>query len=181
MAQPATLTLFTLDTLGGLQEQEQASQNAAGLKNGERILQRRCLADGTIHFPTNAEERAAYRDKDGKSLSSFQWAVYDFTCTIPVGKLVTYKDVATSIKQGSPRSVGGALKHNPFAPRVPCHRIIASDLSLGGYIGEWTGSKTRTTVGPMGRRKIQLLAEEGIEFDKSRRLKDRTRLWSPSH
>ncbi|MDR2399442.1 MAG: MGMT family protein [Endomicrobium sp.] len=53
---------------------------------------------------------------------------------IPAGKTLTYKQIAKKI--GSPkaaRAVGTALAKNPFAPIIPCHRVIRSDGKLGGY------------------------------------------------
>jgi methylated-DNA-[protein]-cysteine S-methyltransferase len=52
--------------------------------------------------------------------------------------------------------VGQALKVNPFAPEVPCHRVISSSLSLGGFQGERTGAAIE--------RKRQLLSSEGVFF-----------------
>ena len=60
----------------------------------------------------------------------------------------------------SPRAIGQALRANPFAPEVPCHRVIASDLSPGGYSGQ--------TSGPRLARKLQLLAAEGVTFQNNR-------------
>jgi O-6-methylguanine DNA methyltransferase len=65
--------------------------------------------------------------------SSFRAKVLAVTKMIPLGKTLTYKQVA--IKAGSPkaaRAVGAVLKTN-FDPRIPCHRVIRSDGTLGGY------------------------------------------------
>ena len=67
-------------------------------------------------------------------MTEFQQKVYDFVKTIPKGKTVTYKEVAVAI--GHPnayRAVGNALNKNPFAPIVPCHRVIKSDGKPGGF------------------------------------------------
>ncbi|KAJ7574316.1 hypothetical protein C8J56DRAFT_979369 [Mycena floridula] len=57
--------------------------------------------------------------------------------------------------------VGGALRINPFAPYVPCHRVIASNLYIGGFLGEWgKEGKTKTQV----PRKLKLLESEGVQF-----------------
>ena len=50
------------------------------------------------------------------------------------------------------------MKRNPFAPHVPCHRVIASDLSLGGFYGS-TGNS------PEVIRKRQMLIDEGVTLD----------------
>ena len=53
---------------------------------------------------------------------------------IPKGKVKTYKEVAIGIKMPkSARAVANACGKNPYAPRVPCHRVIRSDGSLGGF------------------------------------------------
>jgi O-6-methylguanine DNA methyltransferase len=55
---------------------------------------------------------------------------------IPRGATVSYSELARRIgRPGSQRAVGNALGKNPFAPRVPCHRVIKKDGSLGGYSG----------------------------------------------
>src|SRR5258708_19302876 len=68
------------------------------------------------------------------SITAFQKLVYDFVRKIPTGHTVTYKQVASGIgKPKAYRAVGNALNKNPFAPEVPCHRVIKSDGSIGGF------------------------------------------------
>jgi len=75
-------------------------------------------------------------------LTKFQQKVYKVVSTIPKGQTRSYKWVAQKI--GNPdatRAVGQALKRNPFIGevpnkvrgKVPCHRVIRSDGSLGGF------------------------------------------------
>lgn len=67
-------------------------------------------------------------------MTEFQKKVYDFVKTIPEGRSASYKEVAVAI--GHPkayRAVGNALNKNPFAPVVPCHRVIKSDGTPGGF------------------------------------------------
>ena len=69
-----------------------------------------------------------------KPLTPFIRRVYWITCTIPKGQTRSYQWVAKAC--GNPnaaRAVGNALHRNPFAPLVPCHRVVRSDGSLGGY------------------------------------------------
>lgn len=71
---------------------------------------------------------------DLSRLTPFQRRVLTAACDIPYGSVATYKGLATRIdKPGAARAVGTALGQNPIALIVPCHRIIASDGSLGGY------------------------------------------------
>ncbi|MEK7474936.1 MAG: MGMT family protein [Candidatus Coatesbacteria bacterium] len=79
----------------------------------------------------------------------FQRRVWTLALTIPRGRVRTYGWMAARL-HSSPRAVGQALKANPFAPRVPCHRIVAAD-GIGGYGGRWNSEKKR-----------RLLAREGV-------------------
>jgi len=66
--------------------------------------------------------------------TKFQLKVWKYLKTIPPGKVKTYKQVAQGIKKPkSARAVANACAKNPYAPRVPCHRVIRSDGTLGGY------------------------------------------------
>ena len=68
--------------------------------------------------------------------SPFQLKVWKYLIKIPKGKVKTYKEVAIAInKPKSARAVANACAQNPYAPKIPCHRVIRSDGSLGGYSG----------------------------------------------
>lgn len=99
----------------------------------------------------------------------FQQSVYEATGAIPRGKVTTYKLLARRIHCRSCRAVGQALKRNPFAPKVPCHRVIASDLTVGGFQGKNTGHSIT--------RKLRLLRAEGVAF-KAGRLVDTEQLFT---
>lgn len=64
----------------------------------------------------------------------------------------------------SARAVGNAMRTNPFAPEVPCHRVLAADRSLGGYKGEWKVSK-HIGSGSFCDEKMLRLKDEGVVFD----------------
>lgn len=89
--------------------------------------------------------------------------VYAITATIPRGKVATYGWVARQIGCRSAQAVGAALRVNPFAPQVPCHRVIAADGTLHGFAGH--------TAGPQLIRKRRLLEAEGVLFDTQGRVK----------
>lgn len=84
--------------------------------------------------------------------TEFEEKVYAITKKIPRGKTMTYGEIAKILKS-SPRAVGQALKKNPYAPIVPCHRVIKSDGTLGGFNGKMNSKK-----------KIRLLKSEGVIF-----------------
>ena len=86
--------------------------------------------------------------------TKFQLEVWNYLKTIPKGQVRTYLDVAKAInKPKAARAVANAVGKNPNAPKIPCHRVIRSDGSLGGYSGPG-GIKT----------KKKLLKKEGIFF-----------------
>ena len=67
-------------------------------------------------------------------LTEFEKAVYGIVMEIPLGQTRSYQWVARRLdRPQSARAVGNALNKNPYAPFIPCHRVIASDGSLGGY------------------------------------------------
>ena len=75
--------------------------------------------------------------------TKFQLKVWNFLKKIPRGKVITYSEVAKSIgKPLAVRAVANAIGKNPLAPQIPCHRVIRSDGSLGGYSGKG-GIKTK--------------------------------------
>jgi len=86
--------------------------------------------------------------------TKFQLKVWNYLKKIPRGKVKTYSEVAKSIgKPLAVRAVANAIGKNPLAPQIPCHRVIRSDGSLGGYSGKG-GIKTKRL----------LLKKEGIKL-----------------
>ena len=75
--------------------------------------------------------------------TKFQLKVWDYLKKIPSGSVKTYSQVARGIgKPLAVRAVANAIGKNPLAPKIPCHRVIRSDGSLGGYSGKG-GIKTK--------------------------------------
>lgn len=89
-------------------------------------------------------------------ISNFQKKVYDALLLIPKGYVITYKILAEYLGIKSAQAIGQALKRNPFAPKIPCHRVIKSDFSIGGYKG--------SIKSPQLSEKEELLKSEGVEF-----------------
>ncbi len=94
------------------------------------------------------------------TITPFRKRVYAATRLIPKGKVATYKGMAEFIGCGSPRAVGQALRVNPFAPEVPCHRVIAANLCIGGFQGKRAGAAIE--------RKYRMLLSEGVLFKDGR-------------
>lgn len=97
------------------------------------------------------------------NITKFQQLVYEATKKIPQGKVSTYREIAKAIKKPrAARAVGNALNCNPFAPIVPCHRVVRGDGSVGGFAG---GQK----------EKIAILKKEGVVI-KSGKIADPSRI-----
>ena len=78
--------------------------------------------------------------------TKFDLKVWNFLKTIPKGSVKTYKEVAIAIKcPKSARAVANACAKNPYAPKIPCHRVIKSDGLLGGYSGKG-GVRTKLSL-----------------------------------
>ena len=73
---------------------------------------------------------------DRAGATPFAQAVYRAVAAIPPGRTLTYGEVAARIgRSGAARAVGRAMATNPFPVLIPCHRVVASGGSLGGYAG----------------------------------------------
>jgi len=105
----------------------------------------------------------------GRRPTRFEARVHAALGEVPRGRVVTYAEVAKRLGCRSAQAIGQALKRNPRAPEVPCHRVIRSDGRLGGYAGKRGGVRVD--------RKRRLLREEGVEFDDEGKLTDPERLW----
>ena len=85
--------------------------------------------------------------------TKFQQRVWEEITKIPRGEVRTYKEIAIAIgKPNSARAVANACGKNPRPIEIPCHRVIRSDGSLGGYKG-----------GDIMEKRL-LLLEEGLKF-----------------
>jgi len=82
---------------------------------------------------------------------SFNQRVWALTARIPAGKVTTYGDIARKLKTKAYRAVGNALNRNPYAPTVPCHRVVGCDGSLTGFASGL-------------QRKRQMLLAEGVKM-----------------
>lgn len=96
-------------------------------------------------------------DSGKHKLTPFRKKVYEALIQVPEGKVTTYKELADKIGCRSSQAVGQALKNNPYAPIVPCHRVVSSTRSLGGFGGQRTGKKID--------EKIELLKKEQVRIE----------------
>jgi len=103
-------------------------------------------------------------------ITPFRKEVLTLLCSIPRGKYTTYAAMArhvnrvrsagkTATSQTCARAIGNAMRNNPYAPVVPCHRVLATGGSIGGFGGDWGDE------GKHAGEKRRLLREEGLRFD----------------
>ncbi|KAL7932356.1 6-O-methylguanine DNA methyltransferase [Trichoderma chlorosporum] len=90
----------------------------------------------------------------------FEKRVWSALCQIPRGRVTTYGLLSAHLGT-SPRAVGNALRRNPFAPEVPCHRVVATGGALGGFKGSWPKDGEGITI----TEKRSLLRGEGVKLD----------------
>ena len=86
---------------------------------------------------------------------NFNERCYTVLKRVPRGKVTTYKEISKFLHSKAYRAVGNAMNKNPYAPKVPCHRVINSDGTIGGFAS--------------GKRsKMRMLKEEGIEISRDK-------------
>ena len=88
---------------------------------------------------------------------TFNQKVWALCARVPEGKVTTYAEIARALKTKGFRAVGNALTKNPYAPAVPCHRVVGSTGSLTGFAGGLA-------------KKRALLTQEGVALTKSGRV-----------
>ena len=92
-------------------------------------------------------------------LPAYTQKVLKATAQIPLGYVTSYGSIAKAVG-GGPRAVGNVMASNPFAPIVPCHRVVKSDFTMGGYGG---GLKVKFEL--LGREKRGFSSSKEIEVN----------------
>ena len=98
----------------------------------------------------------AGRLNDGMSFNQKVWTI---TARIPEGRVTTYAEIARALGSKGYRAVGNALNKNPYAPQVPCHRVVGSNGALTGFAAGLT-------------KKSKMLAAEGVIVKNGRAVVD---------
>jgi len=105
--------------------------------------------------PPTFECPDAIRRGELTPVMNFDQRVWALTARVPTGYVTTYRDIAQALGTRAYRAVGQALNRNPYAPAVPCHRVVAADGRLNGYAHGLAA-------------KARLLREEGVAVDQER-------------
>jgi methylated-DNA-[protein]-cysteine S-methyltransferase len=146
-----------------------AGKSASKTRLPQTIRSPHFVKDQSINSATTSARR----------LTPYQRLVYAHLLCIPAGRITSYlvlsravaaaASATTKTEQApkpSARAVGGALRNNPFAPTVPCHRVIAHSGYVGGFKGEWFDAPS----GVNQVEKLDLLRDEGVDFDHTGKL-----------
>lgn len=88
-------------------------------------------------------------------VTGFKDKIYSQLKKVPEGRVTTYKELAKIVDSRAYRVVGRIMNMNPYAPEVPCHRVVNSDGSIGGYAGGVD-------------EKVKMLESEGVEVKDNR-------------
>lgn len=126
-----------------LRERAQAPANAVAERACRQL--ERYLADPQFRFTLPLAPAG----------TAFRRRVWDALSTIPVGESRTYGEIARRLAS-APRAIGGACGANPIALIIPCHRVVGSQGSLGGFMGMTEGNPIDI--------KRWLLTHEGYRF-----------------
>jgi methylated-DNA-[protein]-cysteine S-methyltransferase len=112
--------------------------------------------DGVVALITRGTADLSDIALDMDGVPSFNRQIYEITRSIPPGSTITYGEIAARLGGGPElaRDVGTAMGQNPFAPIVPCHRVVAANRKAGGFSARG-GVNT----------KLRLLAIEGAQVD----------------
>eukprot|EP00755_Sulcionema_specki_P027189 Sspe_Gene.87306::Locus_58441_Transcript_1_2_Confidence_0.667_Length_653::g.87306::m.87306/K00567/ogt, MGMT; methylated-DNA-[protein]-cysteine S-methyltransferase len=97
--------------------------------------------------------------KRSAKLTKFRHRVLRLVFDIPQGNVTTYKELAKAVGCGSCQAIGQALRGNPLAPDVPCHRVVSASRKLGGFCG--------ASGGKLVQKKMDMLVAEGVRFEET--------------
>lgn len=89
-------------------------------------------------------------------MALFSDKIYTQLKKVPRGRVTTYQELAKSVGSKAYQAVGTAMRCNPYAPIVPCHRVVKSDGSIGGFRGQ--------QIGETIEEKIKMLMDEGVSI-----------------
>lgn len=133
-----------------------ASKAADAPRHGEALAVNGAAGACGSAAGLGASGRTTGQPLDGEDCA----AVWRAVCMVPMGNVCTYGELARAVGgPWSPVSVGQALKQNPYAPVVPCHRVVRADRTLGGYFG------ATVLQDPRMQAKVRLLVDEGVALE----------------
>jgi len=100
-------------------------------------------------------------------LAEFYERVWKVMRRIPRGKVTTYGELARALRTKAYRAVGNACRRNPYAPAVPCHRVVANGGKIGGFGGKTSGKKIRQKIAMLRREGVRVENGKVVGFEKA--------------
>jgi O-6-methylguanine DNA methyltransferase len=97
---------------------------------------------------------------------NFDEEVWELMKKIPEGRVTTYGQIAKKLNTKAYRAVGNACRKNPYAPRVPCHRVVRSDGTVGGFGGRTSGRSVEEKSRLLRRENVEVRNGKIINFGK---------------
>lgn len=121
-----------VETAAAAREQMERRFRAAAAGTAPADVQ--AVVDGIVSLMLGERVDLSQAPVDMSGIPEFNRRVYELTMSIPPGKTLSYGEIATRLGDpGAARAVGQAMGHNPFAPVVPCHRVVGAAGKLGGF------------------------------------------------
>ena len=96
----------------------------------------------------------------------FDEKVWKLMEKIPKGRVTTYGLVARKLNTKAYRAVGNACRRNPYAPRVPCHRVVRTDGTVGGFGGKTSGKNVKKKIRMLRKENVELINGRIADFEK---------------
>lgn len=85
---------------------------------------------------------------------------------VPKGRVTTYKALAHAMHTRAYRAIGQFMRTNPYAPTVPCHRVVASDGTIGGFRGHTSGKEITDKIAMLRREGVKISGNKIADFQK---------------
>lgn len=99
-------------------------------------------------------------------MADFNERCYSMLRKVPSGNVTTYKEIAKVLNTKAYRAVGNAMRNNPYAPEVPCHRVVKSDGTIGGFKGGTSGLTVKEKISMLRKEGIAVKQNNVLDFDK---------------
>lgn len=99
-------------------------------------------------------------------IETFNERVWKKMRRIPKGKVTTYKELAKAMKTKAYRAVGNACRENPYAPEVPCHRVVKTGGMIGGFGGETKGKNIDEKTELLRKEGVKVIDGKVVDFEK---------------
>ena len=97
---------------------------------------------------------------------NFDERVWKLMEKIPRGKITTYGQIARKLNTKAYRAIGNACRKNPYAPRVPCHRVVRSDGTIGGFGGRTSGKTVEEKTLLLRKENVEVRNGRVVDFEK---------------